>query len=332
MAGLFSLFTSSNNDAKYEKQLEEIEKKIKQKELTISEIKLNKGSAFTFYLYTVSAYLFYAAVYFILLRSPKFDNWESALIKASPLIFFPVLAYVYHNSSNAYYQKRLNSETDQLSALKTKLRITIDELKKNSSYYKTKSILERYEQEDREKAQVQRAAPKKASVPLAQSQTLRQRVPQNNGNNSQKQINAGIPLKPRTSQAPNIQVEGGQPWFGKLMDAIVGEEEKNMDATKFALICSNCFAHNGLVSANDYNIIQYTCPKCNTFNPSRRSQRRKSVENLNLTEEQQQELMKRSMTAAPKPSVPKNRKVLPQEFMKNKDTPVASKNEAIKQE
>ncbi|KAI9628514.1 hypothetical protein KEM48_011466 [Puccinia striiformis f. sp. tritici PST-130] len=37
--------------------------------------------------------------------------------------------------------------------------------------------------------------------------------------------------------------------------------------SKYALICLNCFAHNGLVRQEELDLIQYVCPKCGTFNP-----------------------------------------------------------------
>ncbi|ORY07089.1 hypothetical protein K493DRAFT_332877 [Basidiobolus meristosporus CBS 931.73] len=68
-----------------------------------------------------------------------------------------------------------------------------------------------------------------------------------------------IPQNRMTNQQSN--------WYDKIIDVIVGEEGPN---TKYALICKNCFAHNGLALPNEIDDIQYYCPKCNAFNPSRR--------------------------------------------------------------
>lgn len=90
-------------------------------------------------------------------------------------------------------------------------------------------------------------------------------------------------------------------WYDKLADALLGDDESpvNPAATRYALICQKCFAHNGLVKeemwedarthdilllacrvdAKGYHFcwIEYVCPKCGHFNPSARS-RRKGVQ------------------------------------------------------
>ncbi|KAE8249752.1 hypothetical protein A4X13_0g5089 [Tilletia indica] len=40
---------------------------------------------------------------------------------------------------------------------------------------------------------------------------------------------------------------------------------------KYALICSRCFAHNGLAMPHEFDEIQYVCPKCGAFNSRRPS-------------------------------------------------------------
>ncbi|KAL9939527.1 hypothetical protein V8E36_001344 [Tilletia maclaganii] len=40
---------------------------------------------------------------------------------------------------------------------------------------------------------------------------------------------------------------------------------------KYALICTRCFAHNGLATPHEFDEIQYVCPKCGAFNSRRPS-------------------------------------------------------------
>ncbi|KAJ1669623.1 hypothetical protein EV182_008674, partial [Spiromyces aspiralis] len=56
------------------------------------------------------------------------------------------------------------------------------------------------------------------------------------------------------------------PWYDKLVNKLVGEDEP---AAKYALICRNCYAHNGLVLPEELQTIRHRCPKCGHFNPSR---------------------------------------------------------------
>lgn len=44
-------------------------------------------------------------------------------------------------------------------------------------------------------------------------------------------------------------------WYDKLADAILGDDEASGGAqhSRYALICENCFAHNGLVRDSEYD-------------------------------------------------------------------------------
>lgn len=77
-------------------------------------------------------------------------------------------------------------------------------------------------------------------------------------------------------------------WYDKLADAILGDEDSTSSASKYALICQKCFAHNGLIKeslwldtrkcTHIYRFrgtdlgLEYVCPKCGHFNSSARSQ------------------------------------------------------------
>jgi endoplasmic reticulum junction formation protein lunapark len=85
-------------------------------------------------------------------------------------------------------------------------------------------------------------------------------------------------------------------WYDKLADALLGDDESSVNpvASRYALICQKCFAHNGLmkeemwedtrthdllllayrvgIKAYHFCWIEYVCPKCRYFNPSARSQ------------------------------------------------------------
>ncbi|OMJ21378.1 Protein lunapark [Smittium culicis] len=58
-----------------------------------------------------------------------------------------------------------------------------------------------------------------------------------------------------------------KPWLENIIDRLVGDEQ--ISNNKYALICRNCFSHNGLVLEEEIETIQYTCPKCGAFNPSK---------------------------------------------------------------
>ena len=84
-------------------------------------------------------------------------------------------------------------------------------------------------------------------------------------------------------------------WYDKLADAILGDDESSVSvpASRYALICQKCFAHNGLVKESQWEgargsplmftgfsvttSSEYICFKCGFFNPSARSKKQLAV-------------------------------------------------------
>ncbi|POY74800.1 hypothetical protein BMF94_2073 [Rhodotorula taiwanensis] len=57
----------------------------------------------------------------------------------------------------------------------------------------------------------------------------------------------------------------------KVADALLGvSPEESNPFNKYALICAKCFSHNGLCPKDDFDFVQYRCPRCGHFNPRRR--------------------------------------------------------------
>jgi hypothetical protein len=66
----------------------------------------------------------------------------------------------------------------------------------------------------------------------------------------QPQNQTGQPLVPQGQEIPMIPQK--QQWYDKLLDVLVGDVGPE---TKYALICSQCFAHNGLVLPQEIEVI-----------------------------------------------------------------------------
>jgi hypothetical protein len=134
----------------------------------------------------------------------------------------------------------------------------VEELKKKTSYYLTKGLIERYE-----------TPTKTTNNP---DDELRKRLKNNAGQKSiqtptkamihtpQQSFNSNrpVPFHPvqqTPTPRPNPLPSQNQPstertWLDRLMDALVGEEEG--PERRYALICEKCFAHNGLVRPEEY--------------------------------------------------------------------------------
>ncbi|RCH77826.1 hypothetical protein CU098_004762 [Rhizopus stolonifer] len=160
-----------------------------------------------------------------------------------------------------------------LSLFRKEQKEKIEELKKKTSYYTTQSLIERYDD-----------AKKKAMDPKSEkANDMRQRkpgvlsapnhapnnAPNNTPNNATPQPMRHVPINAPKYPTPIMpQQPKSQPqWYDRLVDALVGDAGPE---TKYALICTHCFAHNGLVLKEEYDTIQYVCPMCKQFNPSRK--------------------------------------------------------------
>lgn len=68
-------------------------------------------------------------------------------------------------------------------------------------------------------------------------------------------------------------------WMDKLMDSLIGDDDVTGTSRKYALICSSCYTHNGLVLAHEYpnasmsavnmcvlNDLEFLCFRCGAFN------------------------------------------------------------------
>lgn len=73
------------------------------------------------------------------------------------------------------------------------------------------------------------------------------------------------PMRPRTPfPIINQQYKGV---LEKMVDYIIGDGPQN----RFAMICKQCFGHNGMASEEQYEFMSFRCAYCNYLNPSIKS-------------------------------------------------------------
>lgn len=57
-------------------------------------------------------------------------------------------------------------------------------------------------------------------------------------------------------------------WYDRLADSILGDDPSEPARSKYALVCAECFRHNGLIgSQHEWERLQWICPRCNHLNP-----------------------------------------------------------------
>ncbi|KAI8071685.1 hypothetical protein BC940DRAFT_316901 [Gongronella butleri] len=285
MGGLLSKERTDPND--YEKVLSELDGKIQKAELRLTEIKLRqRRTGVLWVIYATLVWLVYVVYCFFTLQDAPM---ASSTFQAAPIVITPVGIYYMRKALTWFYAKKQSSEESHLSSLRAQQRLKVEELKKKTSYYTTQSLLERYDAEAvaRKKQQQQQ---QQLMAQQQKQQELRQRKPVSAGPTMNRPMapqghmttfKGGDQVRApafQQHQAPMITMGGpgapaaaprGPPqWYDKLIDALVGEDGPE---TKYALICQHCFMHNGLILPTEVETIQYTCPHCKKFNPSRQS-------------------------------------------------------------
>lgn len=176
----------------------------------------------------------------------------------------------------------------QLADLHALLKLRLEELKQETSYYKTKSLLERYEESP--KASKEAIKLSKESHPLAKEKSpkgIKQRKSPNKPSNSNQLIISHPPMQPlplsmqplplpppmqqrlQSTFSPPMQPQFKTPnWMDRLMDALIGDDSRNQ---KYALICQQCFSHNGLAAPEAFPSLKYKCPNCGFLNLPKKS-------------------------------------------------------------
>ncbi|WVF72482.1 hypothetical protein IAT40_007297 [Kwoniella sp. CBS 6097] len=83
-------------------------------------------------------------------------------------------------------------------------------------------------------------------------------------------------LSPDQAAALTMQMHSMQPmlptpekrWYDRVVDSILGEDPSQAAQSKYALVCGECFRHNGLVGSKfEWERMQWICPRCNHLNP-----------------------------------------------------------------
>ncbi|KAL1407433.1 hypothetical protein Q8F55_006866 [Vanrija albida] len=58
-------------------------------------------------------------------------------------------------------------------------------------------------------------------------------------------------------------------WYDRLADSILGDDPTQAPQSKYALVCAECFTHNGLIGSKyEWERMQWICPRCKHLNPA----------------------------------------------------------------
>ncbi|KAF9182561.1 hypothetical protein BGZ51_004681 [Haplosporangium sp. Z 767] len=292
MGGIISRLRQSN-DSDYEKILSDLDSSIRKAELRLSAINLRERRLMGIWLiYSVLAWIGYSAVFGLYLHHQYHDDPQMWAIALMPVALGVPLIYMGRSLITVWYKRAKTNEESQLSVLRADQRLKVEELKKKTAYYSTKTLLERYDRSngmsgDGRPGSSPQSGQSRSQQPNMMDPGLRHRqgqgamnaqgisVGQDRAQHHQKSpAGHGSPNAPRGPQGPYPQQQQpfnpGQPhphgmppqysaystekhWYDKIVDVIVGDEGPD---TKYALICGRCFAHNGLALPQEIDDIR----------------------------------------------------------------------------
>ncbi|KAI0760608.1 hypothetical protein C8Q74DRAFT_1319576 [Fomes fomentarius] len=288
--GIFSWF-KKNQPEDYEQALALLSKDIQKRQTRLSEIRLRERRATLLVsVYALVAWIAYTSLWYMDIL-PNFTTHRRSsnlerTSKAVPVFVGPIVILLTRRLMQMWYTRIGDAEEKALVKLRKEQREKIEEVKQKTNYYSMRNLIERYEEgpPPNSPAGLRRRNLPPPQQPQQSPQPQTPQTPQRN-----LQVNPQTPppgLTPGLQQqlspdaSPTASPQRPLPplrkqWFDKLADAILGDDDSagTGAASRYALICQKCFAHNGLVKESLWEDAQYVCPKCGYFNPSARALR-----------------------------------------------------------
>ncbi|KAF8518271.1 hypothetical protein BU17DRAFT_76178 [Hysterangium stoloniferum] len=242
----------------YEQVLASIALSIQKRQTRLSELRLRERRAtllvttWTFAAWAGYVALWWAGIIGVRGQTMRSVGW------GLPVVVGPVIILFTRRIVQLWYTQKGNAEEKTLKELLVQQRTKIEEIKKKTNYYSTKSLLDRYDEGPASKP------PPKPAKPV---QGVARRKPSTH--------KALLPPLPPLCTLPPLPPPQKQ-WYDKLADALLGDDTASTGASpssRYALICERCFSHNGLVKEEQWEDAQYLCPKCGHFNQSARARK-----------------------------------------------------------
>ncbi|XP_062383750.1 endoplasmic reticulum junction formation protein lunapark-B isoform X2 [Sardina pilchardus] len=227
--------------------------------------------------YSSMLYLFTClCVYFCYLP----DEWGARIVMALPLLFFPVLVWFLRKLLIFLFSKRTERNNDKLEDLKVEKKKILEEVMEKETYKNAKLILERFDPDAKKKAEAESTPSGSHMTP--RPDLRRRNVPMGTPMPGQRPgpplgvTPAGTPMMPRAApvghQPPGPQLvrpilprERGP--VDRVIEYLVGDGPQN----RYALICQQCFSHNGMALKEEFEFVAYRCAYCYFLNPARKT-------------------------------------------------------------
>lgn len=192
-------------------------------------------------------------------------------IKFSIIFGYPLLIFIITHLIGRFFAALQRRQKIRYITLKKEKEAKIEQLKKETNFNSTNDILTKYGEK---KAEVKKQEKKKPQEKQLQQQKQQQQGAQQFPQHSQN-IQLNQPGRPGLQQGPGLGIQqvsslppAARTFQDRLLDVIIGSDNNESVENRFALICANCFAHNGLAppGCTHPKKVQYICPKCGFCN------------------------------------------------------------------
>lgn len=179
---------------------------------------------------------------------------------------YPVVGYLLVKVVRAVFNIVTKNRTNRLKVLKDKHRAKIDELKKITNFNTTANLLNKYGEKDEPVKKPAKPLPKGPGS-KKKNQPVRPITPQSSVLNPVKS-NVNNQRTSPPNQLPAPVAPKNRPIQDRLLDLLIGSDNNESIENRYALICVNCFTHNGLAPPNstDPSKTKFACLKCGFLN------------------------------------------------------------------
>nr|XP_045004151.1 endoplasmic reticulum junction formation protein lunapark isoform X2 [Jaculus jaculus] len=300
MGGLFSRWRTKPSTVEV---LEGIDKEIQAlEEFREKNQRLQKLWVGRLILYSSVLYLFTCLIVYLWYLP---DEFTARLAMTLPFFAFPLIIWSIRTVLIFFFSKRTERNNEALDDLKSQKKKILEEVMEKETYKTAKLILERFDP-DSKKAKEFEPPSAGAAVTTRPGQEIRQRTAaqrnlspapasSNQGPPPQVPVSPGppkdasapggppertvTPALPRRLGSPATSVPGMGPPLARpilprdrgaldrIVEYLVGDGPQN----RYALICQQCFSHNGMALKEEFEYIAFRCAYCFFLNPARKT-------------------------------------------------------------
>uniref|UniRef100_A0A8B9XUM3 Endoplasmic reticulum junction formation protein lunapark n=1 Tax=Bos mutus grunniens TaxID=30521 RepID=A0A8B9XUM3_BOSMU len=239
MGGLFSRWRMKPSTVEV---LENIDKEIQAlEEFREKNQRLQKLWVGRLILYSSVLYLFTCLIVYLWYLP---DELTARLAMTLPFFAFPLIIWSIRTVLIFFFSKRTERNNEALDDLKSQKKKILEEVMEKETYKTAKLILERFDP-DSKKAKEFEPPSAGATVTPRPGQGLHPPGPP-----------LARPILPRERGA-----------LDRIVEYLVGDGPQN----RYALICQQCFSHNGMALKEEFEYIAFRCAYCFFLNPARKT-------------------------------------------------------------